>query len=119
MTSFSTAIEGAYKAARAASGLSITYARPSTGNSVSITAVPGASVHSMAKEGEVMEVVHSRDYLILASDLVLGGSTTEPTRHDTITEGGVTYKVLDLDGQPQWRYTDHTKVVLRVHTKEV
>lgn len=69
-------------------------------------------------------VVHGdRDYLIPADALVYGGSAFLPARGDRITEtiGGsaVTFEVMSLPGEPEWRYSDPGRTLLRVHVKEV
>jgi len=64
-----------------------------------------------------------RDFLVHASDLVLGGSQTLPERGDLIREmqGGKTfvYEVLAPGKEPAWRWSDPFRKVLRIHTKLV
>jgi len=64
-----------------------------------------------------------RDYLVLAADLVLGGSAVEPQRGDRITEtiAGTarTFEVLAPPGEPAWRYSDAGRTTYRIHAKEV
>jgi hypothetical protein len=65
----------------------------------------------------------SRDYLIDAEDLILGGEQTMPARGDWIEEtaGGTTYRyeVLPIGNQQHWRYSDPYRQTLRIHTKQV
>ncbi len=71
----------------------------------------------------MVERVQSRDYLIKATHLVLGGSVSLPKPGDRIyeTSGSETlvYEVLSLGTQPCWRYSDPHRQMLRVHTKQV
>lgn len=62
-----------------------------------------------------------RDYLILASDLVLGGTPIEPQSGDEIIEtgGGIrrTYEVGAPFGENAWRWSDPYYTMMRVKTK--
>lgn len=58
--------------------------------------------------------ITSRDYLFPVADLEELG---EPERGDTITDGENTYQVLALTGEPMFRYSDHGRTRIRVHTK--
>lgn len=64
-----------------------------------------------------------RDFLIVAEDLVLGGQRTLPKRGDQIreTQDGKTlvYEVLAPGSEPEWRWSDPHRKLLRIHTKEV
>lgn len=65
----------------------------------------------------------SRDYLVLAADLVLGGAQILPQRGDSIVEtlGGkqLVYEVLAPGNEPIWRWSDPYHQTLRIHTKQV
>ena len=71
----------------------------------------------------IVERFQSRDYLIHAADLVLGGSESLPEPGDRIqeTQGGqtFTYEVMAPGDQPCWRYSDPFRRLLRIHTKHV
>ncbi len=64
-----------------------------------------------------------RDFLIQAADLVLGGVPTLPQRGDQIreTQGGrvFVYEVMAPGREPEWRWSDGFRKVLRIHTKQV
>jgi hypothetical protein len=64
-----------------------------------------------------------RDFLIAAEDLVLGGQKTLPRRGDQIREtaGGKTlvYEVLAPGSEPEWRWSDPHRKLLRIHTKQI
>jgi hypothetical protein len=65
----------------------------------------------------------SRDFLVLAADLVLDGVPALPQRGDRIreTQGGqvFVYEVAAPGKEPCWRYSDAYRKTLRIHTKQV
>lgn len=66
---------------------------------------------------------HSKDFIFLATDLVISGSQITPTAGDRITEvvGGktLTHEVTSHAGNPVYRYSDPYRTRIRVHTKQV
>ncbi len=64
-----------------------------------------------------------RDFLIAADDLILAGQKTLPRRGDQIREttGGKTlvYEVLAPGSEPEWRWSDPHRKLLRIHTKQI
>ena len=90
--------------------------------SVEVNATVGQTTFEVEREFGV-EKVESRDFLIRAEDLVLGGQPAEPRRGDRIKEtlGGqvVVFEVMAPGDEPPWRYSDPGRKTLRVHTKEV
>jgi hypothetical protein len=72
----------------------------------------GATIHTQ-----------SRDYLITAIDLMLGGDVTLPKRGDVIREAQGTsvfvHEVVAPGDEPAWRYSDPYRHTLRVHTKQI
>ena len=91
------------------------------GESVEVQATIGRTVFEQTDEYGVAHKTESRDYLIRAGDLVLGGSATLPKRGDQIreTDGEVTlvYEVLSPGDEPEFRYSDPYRKALRIHTK--
>lgn len=119
-TPFSTAVLHGYKAMQAVQGVDIIYERPSLGQSVVISkAVPGRSQHDIQQDGMVIESVRSRDWLILASRLVLGGQETLPEKGDRIVEGSRILAILAMGSEAQWKYTDQSELILRIHTRAI
>lgn len=115
MTAQDNAVIAGYKIARRFAGVTITYTRGAS--SVEIVAVPGRSTQSV-DNGDIITELQTRDYLLLASELVIGGAEVTPERGDTVTVGGEVLALLSQNGEPLWRYTDQTRTMLRIHTKE-
>ena len=71
----------------------------------------------------VVEQFTSRDFIVKASDLVLGGATVEPQRGDRIeiTLSGVlcVFEVLAPTGMECWKWSDPYRKAMRIHTKQV
>lgn len=117
-TPMESAVLAAYKGLQAVYGVDVTISRGA--NSTAITkAVPGRSQHDVTSNGQVVEQVQSRDYLIPVSAYQFGGVVSLPQRGDRITEGSRVYAVLAMGSEAQWRYTDQTQLILRIHTKEM
>lgn len=108
------AVAGVFKQTRRVSGVAVTYTRGAA--TLALTAIPARGEHTL-NVGEVSTIFQTRDYLILAEELIFSGVATLPARGDTITEGGVTRDVLSISGSPGWEYTDQTRQLIRVHTK--
>lgn len=113
-----TAVLAAYKGHQAVHGVDVTISRGASSTAIS-KAVPGRSQHDVTSNGQVVEQVQSRDYLIPVSAYQFGGVATLPQRGDRITEGSKVYAVLAMGSEAQWRYTDQTQLILRIHTKEM
>lgn len=65
----------------------------------------------------------SRDFLVLAADLVLAAEQVLPQRGDRIreTQGQqvFVYEVTAPGKEPCWRYSDSFRKTLRIHTKQI
>ena len=73
--------------------------------------------------GGVRMVWTDRDYLIRATELVLGGNPAQPLRGDQIREGigaqTLVYEVLAPGEEPPWRWADPHRQMFRIHTKQI
>lgn len=96
----------------------VTYARED--DSVSLLATIGQTDFSGESDtGARIEWV-SRDFIINAADLVLGGETIRPEAGDMITDAnGDDYEVLAPARQTPWNWSDRSKIRIRIHTKSV
>ena len=92
-------------------------------DSVELDATIGRTEFEQADEYGVIHKLESRDYLVRAEDLVLGGQQTLPRAGDRIreTDGTQTfvYEVMAPGIEPPWRYSDAYRKTLRIHTKHV
>lgn len=100
----------------------VTYTR-TVGQTVTLSATIGRTDFEQADEFGVLHRIQSRDFLVLAADLVLGGEQTLPKAGDRVEEtvGAKTYvyEVMAPGGEPPWRYSDPYRKTLRIHTKHV
>ncbi|HUU35281.1 MAG TPA: hypothetical protein VMW48_14550 [Vicinamibacterales bacterium] len=99
----------------------VTYQRGA--ESVEVQARVGRTVFEAADAYGVVERTESRDFLVLAADLVLGGAAVLPERGDRIreTDGAkvYVYEVMAPGKEPHWRWSDDYRRTLRIHTKHV
>jgi len=91
--------------------------------SLDVLATIGQTVFQIDDGAGALLRVESRDYLITAADLVLGGSQSLPQRGDRIreTQGSqvFVYEVMGPGDEPPWRWSDAYRRTLRIHTKQV
>ncbi|MBU0637798.1 MAG: hypothetical protein KKB50_02960 [Planctomycetes bacterium] len=99
----------------------VTYLRGT--ESVDLPATIGRTVFEQADEYGVIHRTESRDHLITAVDLVLGGAQEQPKAGDRIRETAgeqvFLYEVMAPGSEPPWRYSDPYRCTLRIHTKFV
>lgn len=103
-------------------GRKVTYRRSQ--QAVEITGTVGNSVFEVVSESGLVELVHSRDYLIAADSLVLNDAAVLPRPGDQIVEGlngqTLTHEVMCPDrNKPCWRYSDPYRRCLRIYTKQI
>lgn len=91
--------------------------------SVSVPATIGTTLFQIDDGAGALLRVESRDYLIRASHLVLGGNAVLPQRGDRIRESSgsqvVVYEVIGPGDEPCWRWSDVYRQTLRIHTQQV
>ena len=96
----------------------VTYQRGS--QSAALNATVGRSVFQVVAADGLVEQVERRDYLVRASDLVIGGSATTPQIGDRIREtvGGKVqvYEVVNTGQEKCYRKSDPDGLTWRVHT---
>ena len=90
---------------------------------VELSATVGKTTFEVDDGYGVLVRHESRDFLILAADLVLDGQSIQPERSDRIreTQGGTVYvyEVSAPGKEPCWRYSDAFRKTLRIHTKQI
>lgn len=119
-TQHSQGLAVGFNVMRQVSGVDITYTRPGEPDlSVTLWVVPGRSSHEVIQSNMVVEQVQSLDFIVKASELVLGESVTLPQVGDYCeTEDGLVHHLLNVGGEPRWKYTDQTKQFIRLHFKQ-
>jgi hypothetical protein len=99
----------------------VTYKRDTDAAMVSATI--GRTVFQIDDGGGIGTQYESRDFLILAAELVIRGKLVLPQRGDRILEmqgeQTIEYEVLAPGKEPCWRYSDPFRKTLRIHTKQV
>lgn len=92
-------------------------------DTVDLSATIGRTIFEIDNGHGLLERIESRDYLVLAVDLVLSGSPVLPQRGDRIreTQAGTTYvyEVMAPGKEPHWRWSDPYRKTLRIHTKQI
>ncbi|NLE57922.1 MAG: hypothetical protein GX616_06145 [Planctomycetes bacterium] len=93
------------------------------GESVEIAATVGRTVFEQSDDYGIIHRTESRDYLVLATDLLLASVQTLPKAGDRIreTDGDkvFVYEVMAPGGEPAYRFSDPYRRTLRIHTKQV
>ena len=102
----------------------IGYTRGALGVVGGLLATIGHTPFSQVTDSGIIETYQTRDYLITAAELILGGNVVLPQRGDLITEtdangNSFVYQVMAPGGEPHYRFCDQFRVKLRVHTKQV
>jgi len=97
----------------------VTYLRG--GDSVELQATVGRTVFEQADQFGVVHRTETRDYLVRAEDLVLGGEEATPKAGDRVREPSGTaallYEVMSVGNEPPFRFSDPERTTLRIHTK--
>ena len=84
---------------------------------VTIKATIGNTAAEKLAESELVTSAGVRDYLFRTIDFLVAGVFTPPARLDTVTEAdGATWEVVEVAGEPVWRYSDEYRNAIRVHT---
>jgi hypothetical protein len=103
-------------------GVAVTYRR---GNDSidSLTAIPVRVSNDELSLDATNITAREQDWIVAVSDLVIDGQTTLPQRGDQIDwpdeNGNVrTFRVLPRVGDRAYRYSDQTRVMLRIFTVE-
>jgi hypothetical protein len=93
------------------------------GQSVELPATVGKTTFEVDDGYGVLVRHESRDFLVLAADLLLGDGLTEPQRGDRVheTQNGMVYvyEVTAPGKEPCWRYSDAYRKTFRIHTKQI
>ena len=90
---------------------------------VPIKATIGKTEFEIDDGSGVIQRIQSRDFLVHAADLQIGGSETLPQAGDKIRESqgssAFVYEVMAPGDEPHYRFSDPFRKLLRIHTKHV
>ena len=100
---------------------SVTYSRGDASVTVSVSV--GETTWEVIDSEGFTTKWESRDFIMTAADLVLSGSTVLPARGDRIVETDdtavYTYEAMAPASEPVYRFSDRSRVAIRIHTKLV
>jgi hypothetical protein len=103
----------------------VTYTFKATSGTVDVSAVIAETrAETITDEGTTQVQVRNIDFLIRAADLLDSGSPVAPQQGDRILRSdvngtAVTFEVLKVNAQKQFRESDRFGLTYRIHTKEV
>lgn len=90
---------------------------------VAINATIGQTVFEETDRYGVVQRERSRDFIVLAADLVIDSQVVTPEKGDMIKEttGATvrTFEVMPFGDNPLWRWSDPHRTAVRIHTKHV
>ncbi len=95
----------------------VTYSRG--GDSVSLLATIGNTEFEHVDEYGVVHKIESRDYLIIAADLVLDESEVLPATGDKVTDGDSVYEVSPMGTDAPYKFVGGHTIQIRIHTKRI
>ena len=96
--------------------VAVTYTRAIGGAELEINATIGRTDAVNLQESELVSSGGIRDYLFRAEDFIVSSAFVAPRRLDTVTEAdGTVWEVVEVPGEPVWRYSDQYKNAIRVH----
>ena len=122
MSAFARALAGGLEAIRRTGGKAVTYCRGGAKIEGLRAFVTRADTVSQNANG-VLQTAQTRDYIVAASDLVLGGVQITPEPGDLIREvvgdETISCRVVNADDEKCFRESDPEATTLRIHTKQV
>lgn len=104
-----------------AAGVPVTITRGLS--SVTLSAVPSDAGSVEIDQEGIQTISRYRDWIVAASALQFSGTLFRPVPGDQITQvlGGMTYTfaVCRDGGGETWRWSDASRTMIRIHTKEI
>ncbi|MEM8738650.1 MAG: hypothetical protein AAGG38_09260 [Planctomycetota bacterium] len=124
MNPVAQAIAAAHQATHRVAGVTVRYRRGDVYTDLDVAAVPSANRFEESDHAGLKTLLHVRDYLILAANVVFENQKTEPEAGDVIEEviGDQVYhfEVMSPGGAASaWNYRDTARSQIRLHTKLV
>lgn len=98
----------------------IVYSRSAT--IAQLNATIGETLFEQGDESGIVHRIETRDFIVRASDLSAAG-LWPPMPGDRIREAGDSttyiYEVMDIAGEPSWKFSDRGRRAVRIHAKQV
>jgi hypothetical protein len=113
---------------KATAGRTITYTVAATGQTFQFSAWPGKTLFAGETESRARVTWGEADYLFQLADALAVGCAFPPAEGDRITDSlvtdpttgkSVTFELQTPTQEPVWRYSDETRLTIRVHCKRV
>jgi hypothetical protein len=97
--------------------IQVAYRRGGVGQVRALRATIGQTGADQLVEGYFVTSEGIKDYLFNTSDFIVGDVFQPPQLLDTITEpDGQAWQVVEIGGEPCWRFSDEYENAIRVHT---
>lgn len=97
----------------------VTYTRLG-GSSVALKATIGRTDAELLAESELVSSAGIRDFIFRTADFISAGEFIPPGRLDLIEESdGAKWQVVELSGEPVWRFSDEYRNAIRVHVSQL
>lgn len=105
----------------ARAGVALHYQRIAGVSVIAIFGTRGRTDADQLQLGELVVGSVIDDWILRAEDFIVAAAFMAPVARDTITEiaTGKRWEVLELPGEPVWRYSDQYRNAIRVHVKEL
>jgi hypothetical protein len=120
MSQFREIISDAMSAIRCTAGVPITYWTDSS-HWFKLAATPGQTTFTLDDGNGIVVDYTSRDFLVSACDMLFNGQYIVPADghviKETVGNAVHVYAVRREDGEQPWRYSDHGRTQIRIHTK--
>lgn len=95
---------------------SVSYQRIAGGAALSIQGTRGRTAGEKLIESEWSGSAGVMDWIFRAEDFIVSDEFTPPALRDTVTESdGTIWDVVEIPGEPVWRYSDTFRNAIRVH----
>lgn len=97
--------------------ITVTYTRHGQQQGSTLKATVGRTGADQLIESNLVTSAGIRDYIFRTVDFLnQSGVLVPPKPLDTISEGaGAVWQVVEISGEPAWRYSDEYRTAIRVH----
>ena len=98
----------------------VTYRRGGVGSGIVMPGTVGRTEADQVIDATMISSAGIRDFIFSTTLFLIDGTFAEPKLGDTITEDdGAVWRVVEIGGEPAWRYSSAFKDSIRVHVVKV